>query len=220
MPFAVCPVCGTPPIKGRLSCHKCVEAHQQRERAMSDKRTVVQACRDLTTALASAKRDKEPAALPAIVNSFVTNLGGVDELGKMLVEDFNRLRGVGLDEEETKNFQIKEGVLQRFWQMVLRGIKSRDELVSVVDLEGFTDDELKAVLIPLAAEMMQSDKEFRATIFRDVVLHDPQMLEELLAEKSKVVTVEAVKPPAPAKAKRIKLDATEDVDPASLAEDE
>lgn len=177
-------------------CHACLEKYDWKERALSDQRAIANTCRSVTAALAQAKRDKEPAALPEVINSLVKGLGGPEQLGNLLRNDFDRLHGVGLSPDDFAKHEFKEGTIQRYWQMLLRGLAARDEQVATVDLQGFTDEELKAVLIPLAAEMLVEDGEFRASIIREAVLRDPQIIEEIVKERGQVVDAGVVPPVA------------------------
>lgn len=183
---------------------------------MSEKKAIATACRTVTKALASAQRDKEPAALPAIINSFLHGVGGAEKVGTLLKEDFNRLRGVGLSEEELMKHEVKEGTLQRYWQMLLRGMVARDEQVSQVDLQGFTDEELQATLIPLAADLLLNDADFRTTVLREAVNRDPNLMDEILKERTQIVNMTVIKP----KDEAITFTPESmDVDPAELAPD-
>lgn len=200
-------------------CLECLKKWDLKEREMSDKKAIANTCRSVAAALAMAKRDKEPAALPEVINSLIKGVGGADRLGEMLREDFDRLRGVGLTEEEAVKHEFKEGTIQRYWQMLLRGLSTRDERVAAVDLQGFTDEELKAVLIPLAAEMLVEDAEFRANVLRDAVNRDPKIIDEILRERSQVVDAGVTKPAEPEQdrtATKRGSDGDMDVDPAEL----
>lgn len=201
-------------------CKECYQAYCERQEAVADKKAIVQACRSVTTALASAKRDKDPAALPEIINAFLKGVGGVENVGQILMEDFNRLRGVGLTEEELMKHQFKEGTIQRYWQMLLRGINSRDQQVATVDLQGFTDAELKAVLLPLAAELLLEDPQFRVSVIVEAVSRDPSILDELLRERGKVVDSTVASPVVtPPRIASVEPPPLEDTDPAELSND-
>lgn len=198
---------------------ECLKKWDLKEREMSDKKAIANTCRSVAAALAMAKRDKEPAALPEVINSLIKGVGGADRLGEMLREDFDRLRGVGLTDEEAVKHEFKEGTIQRYWQMLLRGLSTRDERVAAVDLQGFTDEELKAVLIPLAAEMLVEDAEFRSNVLRDAVNRDPKIIDEILRERGQVVDAGVTKPAEPEQnriATKCGSDGDMDVDPAEL----
>lgn len=219
-----CIVCGVHRSKltGMGRCKACFDAYHERQQIMADRRAVADACRSLTKALTDAKREREPAALPGIINSFLQKVGGTEEMANILKEDFDRLRGVGLTEEEFMKHEFKEQTIQRYWQMLLRGVAARDEVVSSVDLQGFSDEELRSVLIPLAAEMMVEDAEFRSQVIREAVMRDPKVLDDLTQEKSRVIdsqctpVVKPAKKSAPASLVRVE----EDVDPAELTGDD
>lgn len=146
-----------------------------------------QAARNLTKALVEARNAKEVPNLPGIVASFMAETGGATSLGRMLAEDFKRVRGDHLSPEERALRPPKDSNLVRYYQMLLKLNESRDAQVAQADLASFTEEELKSVLTSVAMQLVMDDQDFRRTVMQAILQEDPQFFDRELASAAKVV---------------------------------
>lgn len=152
-------------VKSDGSCHvtvKCRSCVNGRE-ALANKQLIAKASKEFLAAMANAKAS-ETADIPVIIERFKEKIGGVEKVADMLFEDFQRVRGADLPPEERAVFAYKEQVIQKYHQLLLKAISDKDEQISSYDLSSLSDDDLRSVLAPIAAELARADEGFRSEI--------------------------------------------------------
>lgn len=152
-------------------CPTCVEMRReliQRELSMSDQRQAAQFSRELITRIKKAGSDQQ--VLDQVFAKFTELIGGANGLAEKLKEDFDKVRGENLSPKEQALFERKDSVIVKYWQMILSLQEKLDDRNNV-DATGLTDDDLKATLAQLAAQMMREDPDFRMQVISNVAMH-------------------------------------------------
>lgn len=144
-------------------CRKCTN-YKRKDVELADKRAIAKASRELVTLLNASRAKDGSADLPAIVDRFKQRAGGVDAVADMLFADFQRVRGENLPPEERKHFEPKEQIIQKYHTLLLRAIADKDERSAQYDLSSLSEDDLRSILLPLAADLIRSDLAFRAEV--------------------------------------------------------
>lgn len=134
---------------------------------MSDQRQTAQFSRELISRIKRAGSDQQ--VLDQVFAKFIDLVGGPASLAENLKEDFDKVRGVNLTPKEEMMFERKDSVIVKYWQMILSLQEKLDDRNNV-DASGLTDEDLKATLATLAAQMMQEDPEFRQQVFGNIAL--------------------------------------------------
>lgn len=144
---------------------------------MSENKAVEKAARKFMSAIKGLS--SESAAMPKVIESFMDGVGGPKNLGRLLLNDFNRTRGEGLSEEDARNFEYKDAVIQRYYQMILPQIQLNDDKKNI-DASGLTDEDLIATLSSVAFEQVRSSKEFRDKLIEQAVDVDPLIVKRFM----------------------------------------
>ena len=151
---------------------------------MSNQRALAKAARTFTTEILAAKTTGERAVVPAVVEKFVENMGGVEGVADALFKDFQQVRGQDLTEEEKAKWQPKDQVVQKYYTLILKFLESRDERLTDDDLAGLDEKDLQAIVLGSVREAIDSDPEFRRQIVLEAVDRDPELI-DILVERSK-----------------------------------
>lgn len=163
---------------------------------MADSKAVIEASRQIVKHLADMQGSKDDPMTSQLIESFADACGGIDKLGRRLAEDFARVRGEGLTAEEQRLYKRSEQTIQKYYQLIWRGLAQNDELnASLGDLSEIDEDDLKATLTSLAKEIVDNDSEFRRKIAIEVIQEEPEILEELL-KQVEVVNVQDIDSPS------------------------
>jgi hypothetical protein len=134
---------------------------------MSDQRQAAQFSRELITRIKKAGSDQQ--VLDQVFAKFTELIGGANGLAEKLKEDFDKVRGENLSPKEQALFERKDSVIVKYWQMILSLQEKLDDRNNV-DATGLTDDDLKATLAQLAAQMMREDPDFRMQVISNVAM--------------------------------------------------
>lgn len=159
-----------------IRCRKCENRKQRKRSEVKSRKVIEQACKDLTESINSSKADLRD--IPAIVDAFKRRVGGVENLANMLADDFLRVRGDHLTDEEKKEFHFKEQVIQRYHQMLMKSMKENDDS-KVADMSSLSDEELKSILGTVAMDIIEGDKDFRLKLVREVIRENPDLLNQV-----------------------------------------
>lgn len=144
---------------------------------MSETKAIEKAARKFMTAMKGLSSDS--AVMPKVIESFMSGIGGPEKLGDMLLDDFQRTRGVGLTEEQALNFEYKDAVIQKYYQMIMSQLQAGDDKKNI-DASGLTDEDLMATLSSIAIEQVKSSKEFRSLLIEKAIESDPLIVKEIM----------------------------------------
>ena len=134
---------------------------------MSDQRQAAQFSRELITRIKKAGSDQQ--VLDQVFAKFTELAGGPVGLAEKLKTDFDKVRGENLSQKEAALFERKDSVIVKYWQLILSLQEKLDDRQNV-DASGLTDDDLKATLAQLAAQMMRDDPDFRMQVVSNVAM--------------------------------------------------
>lgn len=134
---------------------------------MSDQRQVAQFSRELISRIKKVGSDQQ--VLDQVFHSFIEMVGGPTSLAVKLKEDFDKVRGEGLNPREQALYERKDSVIVKYWQMILSLQEKLDDRNNV-DASGLTDEDLRATLAALAAQMMAEDQDFRSQVMGNVAM--------------------------------------------------
>jgi len=97
----------------------------------------------------------------AIFEGVIGGIGGVDELGKMLISDFKRVR----DQKEGK----KERLLLEYHKLFKAWAETYEAAVkSHATMSDLSEDDLKAILSEIAISLLDDDEDFRGAALMEV----------------------------------------------------
>jgi hypothetical protein len=161
-----------------------------REARMADNRAIAEASRSLIKHL---KRVGDGNAIvPAVLQSFYRKLGdgdaasGINKMGECLLEDFNKSRGDDLSDKEREIFERKDGVIQKYYQMLL-DTSRRDDETKNIDVSGLTDEDLTATVIDTCLKIMLEDEVLQKRFLNRLFSMKPGLLAEIMEMGGKVV---------------------------------
>ncbi len=177
------------------NCRDALNAIGQRELAMSDQRAVAQASRSLITHL--NRMGDESAVMPAVGAAFLKEIGGMEHLGKSLAEDFRRVRGECLTEEEARTWDRRDGNIIKMYTLVTGLLQKLDENKKV-DVSGLTDEDLNTALADVAAKLISADPVFRDRIINEAMSNDPNLRQRVMEMNGNTVVPPSQAPPAQA----------------------
>lgn len=148
---------------------------------MANQKALSKAARQISQALTDARTAREAADMPAIISRFKDAAGGTEGLADMLMDDFRHVRGDDLPAEAVHERQ--ESVIQKYHQMIWKGIQAKDDhLASLDDLSGVDEVDLKATLMSLAMDVVREDPEFRRAVAIEALKEDPSMLTDVMRQ--------------------------------------
>lgn len=145
------------------------------EKELKDRKAIAKACREISRQMAATK---DSQIMPAVIARLQDKLGGPQGLADLLLDDFNRARGEGLTEDEFLDFKYSPAVIQKYHQMLIRMYEHHDD-TRATDLSSMADEDLQAVLIGLAMQLVREDKNFRREVALEALKEDPGLLKEL-----------------------------------------
>jgi|JI9StandDraft_2_1071091.scaffolds.fasta_scaffold16164_4 hypothetical protein len=151
-------------------CPTCSEMRRERirrELEMSDQRQAAQFSRELITRIKKAGSDQQ--VLDQVFAKFTELVGGPVGLAEKFKSDFDKVRGENLTQKEAALFERKDSVIVKYWQLAFAIQEKLDDRKNV-DASGLTDDDLKATLAQLAAQMMREDPDFRMQVMSSVAM--------------------------------------------------
>lgn len=160
---------------------------------MSEQRALYKATKELTKAIESRSRDA--ALSPEFFESYAKELGGAKGLGARLAQDFKRVHGEDLAEEEKAFFTHDEKTIQRYWQMLMTFMQQQDRQ-NAVDISSLSDEDLQATLSLLAKNLIEQDEEFRRSVVKVCANLDRKLIEELATEAGLIGPSVDADPPA------------------------
>lgn len=124
-----------------------------------------------------AEQDKlrDDSVVLSIFQGVVGGLGGVDELGKMLLADFREVRGqTGKDR--------KERLLLEYHKLFKAWAETYEAAVqSHASMQNLSEDDLKAILSELAVSLLQEDSEFREAALLEVGNQGREQVSEMIS---------------------------------------
>ncbi len=144
---------------------------------MSENKAIEKAARKFMSAIKGLS--SESAAMPQVIESFMDGVGGPKELGRMLLNDFNRTRGEGLTEDQSLNFEYKDAVIQKYYQMIMSQMQLIDDK-KTIDASGLTDEDLVATLSSIAFEQVRTNKEYRDKLIEQAIDADPEVVKRIM----------------------------------------
>lgn len=137
---------------------------------MSDQRQVAQFSRELITRIKKVGSDQQ--VLDQVFHKFIEMIGGPTSLAGKLKDDFDKVRGENLSVKEQQLYERKDSVIVKYWQMILSLQEKLDDRNNV-DASGLTDEDLRATLAALAAQMMTEDSDFRSQVMGNISMQRP-----------------------------------------------
>jgi len=157
------------------ACTPCARINRKRAEQVSNQRAIAKAAKDLSRALSESKHARDAADMPTIINRFKEKLGGAEGVADMLVDDFRTARGDNIPPEA--DFRRNETLVQKYHTMFLRAIQAKDDaLANAADLSHLDEEDLKATLVGLARELIETDDELRAQLVTEVLSSDPTLV--------------------------------------------
>jgi hypothetical protein len=167
---------------------------------MADSRAIAEASRSLIKHLKRTGDDS--AIVPAVLQSFYKKLGegdaasGINKMGECLLEDFKKSRGDDLSDKEREIFERKDGVIQKYYQMLL-DTSRRDDDSKNIDVSGLTDEDLTATIIDTCLKVILEDDILQKRFLNRLFSMKPGLLAEIMEMGGKVVfDVPADTPPS------------------------
>lgn len=150
---------------------------------MANDRVVAEASRGLLNHL---KRLGDDSAIgPQVMSAFLSAHGdgdmsrGAEKLGQNLKEDFDRVRGVGLSEDELKYFERRDGAIIKFHTLI-QDLVNKQDAYRQIDVSGLTDEDLSNALIDVAVQHMLADEEMQRKVFARLFEEKPGMRAEIM----------------------------------------
>ena len=126
---------------------------------------------------------KQDPVITTLADVVKEKMGGVEEYGKMVVEDFRKVRGDDLTEDQKKLHTIQQGPLTKWHSMLIDLFAKRDSMVGDHDSMGELDEEdLQAIVSQGASVRLQVDTHFRMELFRQILEEEPGIADRLLRE--------------------------------------
>lgn len=139
---------------------------------------------------------KTGASMPVVIDTFFEGIGGQAAFGKLMTEDFRKVRGEGLSPEELEHFKPSPKLVLQWYELISRHAGKVDENKSL-DVSSLDEAALESILADLGRTQMQSDpslrrsvlytaikedKEFRRLAFEEAIKEDPSLVDELLRQ--------------------------------------
>jgi hypothetical protein len=142
----------------------------------------------------SALRNEAGPATTRVTEALLGKLGGAEELGDMIAGDIRRARGDDLTPEMKEMFEPDLKSLTRLYDIVLRMVAKRDDLVQGVSdpLEGMDPDDLMPLVAESAFLMIEMDHDFRMRVLRKIHEQAPEDIDQLWAEQAGLLPVPGV----------------------------
>ena len=124
---------------------------------------------------------KQDPVITTLADTINEKIGGTEAYGAILVEDFNKLRGADLTEDQKKLHTVSQGQLTKWHTMFLDLFAKRDAMVGDHDSMGELDEEdLQAIVSQGASVRLQVDANFRMEMFKQILMEEPGIADRLM----------------------------------------
>lgn len=153
------------------------------EVAKIETRAAARATTKLASALAKAK--DTASFTPEILDSFYKEVGGPEGYGKKLAADFQKSRGVGLDEDELDSWEFNAGTLARWHDIILK-IQQKEDERNTADISSISQEDLEATVKQVAIDLMLSDDDIRESVVRLVAKKNPELIQQIVRDAGMV----------------------------------
>lgn len=147
---------------------------------------------------------KTGADMPIVLSAFWKRIGGQDQFGDMLGEQFLKAQGKELTPDEMENWRASPKMVKDWFELAMRHIDRADanktlsvESLEEADLESILADvgrraimedaELRRAVLWMA---IRDDKQFRKMAFMEIARQDKSLVDNLLRNGG-IVTLEA-----------------------------
>jgi|15BtaG_2_1085339.scaffolds.fasta_scaffold00129_25 hypothetical protein len=126
---------------------------------------------------------KQDPVITSLADAVKDKIGGVEEYGRMVVEDFKKVRGDDLTEDQKKLHTIQQGPLTKWHSMLIDLFAKRDSMVGDHDSMGELDEEdLQAIVSQGASVRLTIDSQFRMELFKQILEEEPTIADRLIRE--------------------------------------
>jgi hypothetical protein len=181
----ICTVCNAPQLDDSFTEGEdvCTVCSRKREEQLAD--FAVLRNDDAEDKFSAKLRElkKQDPVITTLADVVKEKMGGVEEYGKMVVEDFRKVRGDDLTEDQKKLHTIQQGPLTKWHSMLIDLFAKRDSMVGDHDSMGELDEEdLQAIVSQGASVRLQVDTHFRMELFRQILEEEPGIADRLLRE--------------------------------------
>lgn len=146
-------------------------------------------------ALSLLKQSAGPATAE-IAEALLDELGGRSALGQIIARDIRKARGDDLPDDLKENFEPDLKSLTRLYDIALRSIAKRDDMVmeAVDPIDTLSVDALMPLIAEAARMQIELDQEFRMKLLRKIKEVAPEDFDQLWAEDQGLLPVEGVEP--------------------------
>jgi hypothetical protein len=120
-----------------------------------------------------------------LAESTLSNLGGVEELGRRIAEDIKEMRGEGLEPAQQMHHPKDEyyGHIRGLYATLITLMGNRDEMVGAADpFEGVSEEDMMAVASQAAMLRLENDADFRKEMLRSLTRLDPEAVIDAAGE--------------------------------------
>lgn len=164
----------------------CSECHQERLRrnrlimSRADDRALAEVSKRVLAGLASVNKG-EPTS-PAILESTIRELGGVDEVGRMIALARRKASGADLTPEQREaGMKASPSLAFKYDELIVRLSLKNDERESL-EISNLTDDELRNTLKGLTNEILSESEEYRKLMLKEIIKKQPDLIHEAMNE--------------------------------------
>lgn len=130
--------------------------------------------RGFREALAEVRKQGRPLTLD-VAEAAMAELGGPEQLGKMIVQDLKRVRGDHIDDDLKQFHDPDYKVLRAMYDTLVKLAGERDKLVGETGdpLADVSESDLQALAAQAAILQLEVDAEFRTKILDLIIEIDP-----------------------------------------------
>lgn len=191
-------------------CTDCLERSNRKHAAViqrANAKTVSKAVKASTQFLASMEQQgKSGKSMPLVFDSFWKELGGEEEYGARMAQEFLKAHGEGLTAAELESWSPSQKIKLQWYELVNRHVGRSDES-KTLDIGSLEESDLEAILADLGRTAVIDDKEIRRLALLSAIERDPEFrkialekilqedpsLESAILEKHGVTTIDAKK---------------------------
>lgn len=208
-------------------CSECIMAEKEDNISIakrSESKVVTKAATKLLSSL--KEKGKDGQVMPVLMNTFFNELGGPDGVAKIMVEEFQKTRGINLSPDEAEVYEPNL-TLRMHWIELISRIQGKvdvDKQLSVADLQ---EEDLESILSNIAIKVLLedqamqdvvisqaiADESVRKKLFYSCIRADSRLANEILSKGGLILEPSTTRPEEKSESKNIAVE--EDYDPAA-----
>lgn len=182
-------------------CGDCLVQEQQENRKIasrSESKVVTKAATKLLSSL--KEKGKDGQVMPVLMSTFFTELGGADEVAKIMAKEFKKTLGEGLNEAEEEVYAPNFNLRKDWFDLIAR-VQSKADVDKQLDVGSLEESDLEAILSNVALKAFNEDSslqlavitqaisnaELRRQIFEACIRADSSLATEILQKGGQIL---------------------------------